>query len=80
MQMVPYLHCMAVHPGHRFSHNNVVPLLIYVAFTQVHGVITQQSAYVYLFYLVAREQNNTALVVVMLCNLVEMCQCFRGTC
>jgi len=80
VQMVLYLYCMAIRPGHRFAHNNVVPLLIYVAFTRVHSVITQQSASVYLSYLVATEQKNMVLLVVMLCNLVETCHCFRGTC
>lgn len=79
VQMVLYLYCMAIHSCPRFAHN-IVPLLIYVAFTQVHRVITQQSASVYLSYLVATEQTNTVLLAVMLCNLVEMCQCFRGTC
>jgi len=80
VQMVLYLYCMAICPDRRFAHNNVVPLLIYIAFTQVHGVVTQQSAFVYPSYLLAIEQKNTVLLVVMLFNLVEICQCFRGTC
>jgi hypothetical protein len=78
LQTLLYLYCIAIHPCHRFAHN-VGPLLMYVACTQVHGVKTQQSASVCLPYLVATEQINTVLLVVMLCNLVEMCQCFRGT-
>jgi len=80
VQMVLCVYCVAIPPGHRFAYNNIVPWLIYVAFTQVHGVITQQSASVYLSYLVTTEQKNTVLLVVMLCNLVKMCHCFRGMC
>ena len=70
---------MAIHPGHRFAHKNVGPLLMHIAFTQLHRVITQQFASVCLSYLIATEQKNTVLLVVMQYKLVEMCQGFRGT-